>query len=157
MRLSLIPLALLTVASLAACAPTMNKRGNLLEEEQIRQIKVGATTREEVAKLLGSPTETSTFDDKVWYYIGQQTEQTSFFDPEITDQKILAIQFTPEGKVQKISRGGLKYAEAIEPNSEKTPTYGKEVSLMQQLLGNLGRPGVPGGDTQKPTGNTGHY
>ncbi|MBI3419995.1 MAG: outer membrane protein assembly factor BamE [Proteobacteria bacterium] len=157
MRLLPLALAVLTAASLAACAPVLNKRGNLLEEEQIRQIKIGETTREDVTKILGSPTQTSTFDDKIWYYIGQNTEQTSFFDPEITQQKLVAIQFTPEGKVAKISRGGLKYAENIEPNPDKTPTYGKEVSLMQQLLGNLGRPSVPGGDTNKPTGNTGHY
>ncbi|HVY13397.1 MAG TPA: outer membrane protein assembly factor BamE [Alphaproteobacteria bacterium] len=143
MHYSKLSLVALVALCLAACTPVVAKRGNMVSDEALAQVKVNESTREDVAKLLGTPTQTATFDDKTWYYIGQETEKVSFFDPEITDQKIVAVQFTPEGKVSRISRGGRKYAEEIEPNPDKTPTYGKEVSLMQQLLGNLGRPTVP--------------
>jgi outer membrane protein assembly factor BamE (lipoprotein component of BamABCDE complex) len=133
----------IAVLGLSACAPTVAKRGNMITDEQMAQIVPGTTTREEVAKNLGTPTQVSTFDNTIWYYIGQETEQISFLDPEIVDQKILAIQFTPEGVVSKLSHGDLKYAEAIEPSDDRTPTYGKEVSIMQQLMGNLGRPTIP--------------
>jgi outer membrane protein assembly factor BamE (lipoprotein component of BamABCDE complex) len=141
------PVTLLTLAFtaliLSACEPMMAKRGNIVAEDDLKQVTVGESSREDVARILGTPTQTATFDDKVWYYIGEETEKTSFFKPDITGQKIIAIQFTPEGKVQKMSRGGLKYAQEITPNPEVTPSYGKEVSLVQQLLGNLGRPTVP--------------
>ncbi len=142
MKTQLLVLALFALA-LSACTPVLAKRGNTVPDEDLKQVVVGQSSREDVARILGTPTQMSTFDDKIWYYIGQDTEKTSFFTPDVTDQKIVAIQFTPEGKVQKISQGGLKYAEAIEPNPDKTPSYGKEVSLVQQLLGNLGRPTVP--------------
>jgi outer membrane protein assembly factor BamE (lipoprotein component of BamABCDE complex) len=142
LRFPIILIALVAAIGLSACAPTVAKRGNMVDEERLKEITPGVTTREGVANILGTPTQTSTFDDKIWYYIGRTTEQTSFLAPEVKEQKIVAVQFTPEGIVQKISKGGLKYAEDVEPNSDKTPTYGREVSLVQQLLGNLGRPGI---------------
>jgi outer membrane protein assembly factor BamE (lipoprotein component of BamABCDE complex) len=144
--------AFLAVFTVSACAPTVAKRGNMITDEQVAQIVPGTTTREEVAKNLGTPTQVSTFDNTIWYYIGQETEQVSFLDPEIVSQKILAIQFTPEGVVSKTSQGDLKYAEAIEPSDGKTPTYGREVSIMQQLMGNLGRPTIPT-DNKGPGGS----
>jgi outer membrane protein assembly factor BamE (lipoprotein component of BamABCDE complex) len=141
-NLSAIVVAL-TALCLAGCTPILAKRGNIVSDDDLKQVSIGQSSREDVARILGTPTQTGTFDDKIWYYIGQETEKTSFLTPEVTDQKIVAILFTPEGKVEKISRGGLKYAETIEPNSDKTPSYGKEVSLVQQLLGNLGRPTAP--------------
>ena len=150
--LSLLALALLAL-SFSACTPVLAKRGNIVADDDVKQITIGQSSREDVARILGTPTQMSTFDDKIWYYIGEDTEKTSFFTPEITDQKIVAIQFTPEGKVEKLSRGGLKYAEDITPNPTVTPSYGKEVSLVQQLLGNLGRPTVP--KSNKVGGNGG--
>lgn len=138
-----------TLAILAACTPTVAKRGNLLDETQLSQIKVGESTREDVARVLGTPTQTGTFDDKVWYYIGQRTEQEAFFDPELKEQKVVAVEFTPEGKVSGINQSGAEKARGIEPVASKTPTYGKQMTLMQQLLGNLGRPTVPKGRGQQ--------
>src|SRR5262245_41925422 len=93
----------MAVFAVSACAPTVAKRGNMVSDEQLAQITAGVTTREEVAKNLGTPTQVSTFDDTIWYYIGQETEQVSFLDPDVVSQKIVAIQFTPEGVVSKIS------------------------------------------------------
>ncbi len=139
----ILPAVLLAAVFVTACAPVINKRGNLVETEKLDQITSGRSTREDVARILGTPTEMSTFDDKIWYYIGQTTKREAFFDPEVTEQKIVAIRFTPEGVVDKISQGGAQYAENISPNPGRTPTYGKDISLLQQLMGNLGRPRVP--------------
>jgi outer membrane protein assembly factor BamE (lipoprotein component of BamABCDE complex) len=131
--------------TLASCTPTISKRGNAIEEEQLQQITVGESSREDVAKVLGTPTQMATFDDKTWYYIGQRTEQEAFYDPELKEQKIVTVEFTPEGKVASVNQTGSELAKNIDPSSDKTPTYGKELSIVQQLLGNLGRPTVPKG------------
>ncbi len=143
--LALTTATLMIGLTVSACSPTIAKRGNAVEDAALKQIKVGESTREDVARILGTPTQMSTFDDKIWYYIGRRTEQTAFFDPELMEEKIVAIKFTPEGKVEKINESNDKYAEVIDPVSDKTPTYGKEITVMQQLLGNLGKPSIPKG------------
>lgn len=143
--LSLTTFALMVGITLVSCAPTVAKRGNNVDETALNQITVGISTREDVAKILGSPTQVATFDDKTWYYISQRTEQEAFFDPELKEQKIVTIEFTPEGKVAAIHQGGSENARTITPVADKTPTYGKELTFMQQLLGNLGKPTIPTG------------
>ncbi len=131
--------------TLASCTPTVAKRGNTIEDDQLQQIKVGESTREDVAKVLGTPTQMATFDDKTWYYIGQRTEKEAFFDPELKEQKIVTVEFTPEGKVLSVNKTGAELARNIDPASGKTPTYGKDITILQQLLGNIGRPTMPKG------------
>ncbi|NDE90915.1 MAG: outer membrane protein assembly factor BamE [Alphaproteobacteria bacterium] len=143
--LSTIAAMLMLGITLASCTPTINKRGNTIEEDQLQQIKVGESTREDVAKLLGTPTQMATFDDKTWYYIGQRTEKEAFFDPQLKEQKIVTVEFTPEGKVASINKTGAELARDVDPIKDKTPTYGKDLTIMQQLLGNIGRPTVPKG------------
>lgn len=135
--------------TLAACTPTVAKRGNTIEDDQIKQIIVGESTREDVAKLLGSPTQMATFDDKTWYYIGQRTEKEAFFDPELKEQKIVTVEFTPEGKVSSVTKSGAENSQDIDVVSAKTPTYGKNLTILQQLLGNIGRPSIPKGKEGK--------
>ena len=131
--------------TLASCTPTIAKRGNSIEEDQLKQIVVGESTREDVAKVLGTPTQMATFDDKTWYYIGQRTEKEAFFDPELKEQKIVTVEFTPEGKVSTVTKSGAEKAQDVDVVNAKTPTYGKNLTILQQLLGNIGRPSVPKG------------
>lgn len=135
--------------TLASCTPTIAKRGNTIEDDQLKQIVVGESTREDVAKVLGTPTQMATFDDKTWYYIGQRTEKEAFFDPELKEQKIVTVEFTPEGKVSSVSKSGAEKAQDIDVVSSKTPTYGKNLTILQQLLGNIGRPSIPKGKEGK--------
>ncbi len=135
--------------TLASCTPTIAKRGNAIEDDQLQQIVVGESTREDVAKVLGTPTQMATFDDKTWYYIGQRTEKEAFFDPELKEQKIVTVEFTPEGKVSSVTKSGAEKAQDIDVVSAKTPTYGKNLTILQQLLGNIGRPGIPKGKEGK--------
>lgn len=147
--LSMTTAMLMLGLTLAACTPVVAKRGSAVEEEQLMQIKVGESTREDVAKLLGTPTQMATFDDKTWYYIGQRTEQEAFYDPELKEQKIVTIEFTPEGKVASVNKSGAELARNIDPVDDKTPTYGKDLTIVQQLLGNLGHPTIPKGKDNK--------
>jgi outer membrane protein assembly factor BamE (lipoprotein component of BamABCDE complex) len=66
---------LLTIASLQGCSPTVDKRGNLPEPDKLAEIRPGATTRDEVSKILGTPSSTSIFDEKTWYYISRRTSR----------------------------------------------------------------------------------
>lgn len=134
---------LITLALLAACEPTIANRGNVLDPDKVTEVKTGSSTRENVAAILGTPTMVSTFDDKIWYYAGRQTKQYSFLDPEVLDQQAIEIRFDDQGVVTAITRLDLADARDITPVDRRTPTYGNDNTLIQQLIGNLGHP-TPG-------------
>src|ERR1044072_1807892 len=82
-----------TVAwSLAGCAPRIKQRGKKPDEDQVVQINPGVDDKNRVSELIGTPSTISTFDDRTWYYISKRTETTAFFDPDVIDQQVLAIQ-----------------------------------------------------------------
>jgi outer membrane protein assembly factor BamE (lipoprotein component of BamABCDE complex) len=123
----------------AACTPQIQLTGNLPDPKAVQEIQAGVHNRRDVASLLGSPSVVSTFQDSKWYYISQRQETTAFFAPEVVDQQVLEIRFDGEGMVQETRRYSLADAEQIDPVDRETPTEGNEFSILEQLIGNVGR------------------
>lgn len=133
-------LALTAVAlALAACTGRVDTRGNMADPEAVSQITPGESTRGTVEDLLGSPTSLATFNDQTWYYIGRKTEKVAFFRPEVLEQQVVAIHFDAGGVVDDVKIYGPEDAREVELVDRTTPTAGKELTLLQQLFGNLGR------------------
>lgn len=142
---------------LAACSPTVDSRGNLPPTSRLGQLKPGEQTREEVAQLLGTPSTLSAFGDPVWYYISYRTETTAFFKPEEVERKVLAVQFDERGFLKATRELGLADGRELVMVERETPTVGKDLTLLQQLFGNIGRfskEGQPSerGSLPSPTG-----
>lgn len=129
----------LGLLALAACAPTVNQRGNLPEPEKLAEIKPGVTNKDAVSHLLGSPSTVSTFNDKTWYYISRKTEQVSFLSPDLLDQQVVAVAFDDSGVVREIQHLGLGDGRTVDPSTRVTPSAGRELGLFEQLIGNVGR------------------
>jgi outer membrane protein assembly factor BamE (lipoprotein component of BamABCDE complex) len=136
-------LVVCALSLLAACEPTVANRGNVLDPDNLAQVKPGLTTREEVATRLGTPTEVSTFDEKVWYYIGRKTEQYSFLRPDVVQQQAVEVDFNEGGTVTAVKNLDLSQAADISPVERTTPTYGHDNTFLRQLLGDLSHP-MPG-------------
>ena len=135
-----LPLAATALAVLlSACAPNLVQRGNLPDPELLSRIQPGSQTRIQVANLLGSPSSIATFGDEVWYYISSQTQTIAFYAPEVLEQKVVAIAFDDDGRVKNVRTYGLEDAQEIEPVARITPTGGREITVLEQLIGNLGR------------------
>ena len=143
-RLGLIG-CVLAAALLAGCTPRVHVQGHISDPEALAEIKPGVQTRAEVARLLGTPSTVATFDDKRWYYITRRTETTSFYDPELVEQTITVIDFDKSGVVTQVASFAADEVRAIEPVEEESPTRGRSFGLLEQLLGNIGRPGASSG------------
>jgi outer membrane protein assembly factor BamE (lipoprotein component of BamABCDE complex) len=129
----------IALAQVAACSPTVTNHGYRLDPEVLAQVTPGVSTREQVQRLLGSPSSIGTFDGERWYYISQRTEQMSFYQSEVTAQDVVTIDFDGQGIVREVGSRDLAQAVAVAPSSDKTRTMGNELTLLQQLLGNVGR------------------
>jgi outer membrane protein assembly factor BamE (lipoprotein component of BamABCDE complex) len=138
-RTLLAAMGVVLALTAAACAPRIDQRGNKPDEDQVVQINPGVDDKNRVAELIGTPSTISTFDDRTWYYISKRTETTAFFDPDVTDQEVLAINFDENGVVQNMRVYGQEDGRTIAYVDRTTPTEGNELTLIQQLLGNLGR------------------
>jgi outer membrane protein assembly factor BamE (lipoprotein component of BamABCDE complex) len=150
-------LVLSTCAALmSACAPMVDSRGNLPDADAVLQVQPGIDDRLQVAKLLGSPSTVATFGDKTWYYISKKTSRVAFWDPTVLDQEVLMVKFDDAGVVSDMKVYGLEDAHAVTPDPNETPTSGRELTILQQLLGNLGRFGSGAGGNIFSPGGIGH-
>lgn len=130
---------LAAVLATAACGPVVRTRGNLLTDDVLARVTVGQSTAEEVVSRLGPPSTTSTFEEGVWYYVGQRTEKKAFLAPEVVERRVVKIAFTGDGRVDSIEELGLDEANEVLVVERETPTLGRQITFIEQLLGNLGR------------------
>ncbi len=144
----------LAAANLAACAPNVDQRGNLPGPDKLAQIHPGATTRDQVAKILGTPSSTGIFDDKRWYYISRRTSQVAFLDPDLLDQQVYIVNFDDKGVVQGVDHKDLQDGREIEPAPGATPAPGRELTFLEQVLGNIGRFNKGGSSSSSEGGGT---
>jgi outer membrane protein assembly factor BamE (lipoprotein component of BamABCDE complex) len=132
-------IALVLAGSLAACSKTVEQRGNQPTAEKVAEIKPGISTQEDVTRILGTPSSVGTFDDKTWYYISRRTEQLAFLTPDLVDQQVIAVSFDEQGLVREVRRHGMDERRAVTPVARSTPAAGKELSFIEQLIGNVGK------------------
>ena len=122
-----------------ACTPTQNVRGYFIDDVLIGEIKTGVDDKGSILNVLGSPSNVSTFGTDTWYYISRKIETLAFFKKTVLDQRVVAIKFDDSGVVSDVQRYESDDARAVAINERITPTRGKQLSLVQQLFGNLGR------------------
>ena len=144
-RIATIPMAFAFLLCLSACQPRITTHGFMPRNDLTAKLQPGMQNKTQVEDILGSPTIIATFDQNIWYYITQTTENESFFKPKLIDQQILALTFDETGLLSSLETKSIVDAKHIEPHSGKTPTMGRKLSIFQQLFGNFGRFGNPAG------------
>ena len=131
---------LFSATAVVSCAPAVEQRGNLPNPDKLAEIRAGSTTKDEVAKILGTPSSVSVFNnDKSWYYISRRTAQTAFFEPDVLDQQVYIVNFDDQGVVQAVGHRVLEDGKEVTPVARATPAPGRELSFLEQLIGNLGK------------------
>ncbi|KLE34702.1 outer membrane protein assembly factor BamE [Aurantiacibacter luteus] len=129
-------------AALAGCSSIPNHRGYIMDETLVASVQPGLDNQQSVRGTLGQPTMTSLFGDQVWYYVSSQTEQAPFNQPRIEEHTVLAVHFDPAGNVVSTERSGMELVERISPESDETPTLGRERGFLEDLFGNIGTVGT---------------
>tara|TARA_A100001037_G_scaffold291015_1_gene304534 strand:- start:250 stop:804 length:555 start_codon:yes stop_codon:yes gene_type:complete len=124
---------------ISACSPTMNNHGNVPDQELVKSIRIGINNREQVSAMLGTPSTIATFDQEAWYYVGTRTSRIAFFEPKLLERQVLVVRFDKKGIVRQVERLDKNSGRAFQVVDRKTPTRGKELTILEQLLGNVGR------------------
>jgi outer membrane protein assembly factor BamE (lipoprotein component of BamABCDE complex) len=135
----------------ASCNPISDNLGNRALKENVAQIQVGRTTKLEVTRLLGSPSNVAAFDPNTWYYISARQVQYAFLKPKITEQHVLRITFDESGVVREMKELGLEDVKETSYVERTTPTRGGEPGLLRSLYDTIMR----GPITRKKEGSKG--
>jgi outer membrane protein assembly factor BamE (lipoprotein component of BamABCDE complex) len=146
------------ILATAGCMSKVDVGGYVDDVDIGSHVIIGESTRDDVVEQLGSPSARSSFGDEAWYYISDRMETVAFFKPEVVDQKVTRISFNEYGYVSSIEQLDRKNAMNFRSVSRETPTEGHSMTIMEQLVGNVGRfngppsarragsiPGSPGG------------
>lgn len=139
------------ILSLVACGKRSGLRGYIFDKELADAIAPGIDNKQSVYETMGTPSMSSTFSDKTWYYISTVVRTKPLYKPKATARRVMAVSFDDKGVVEGVVNYDLKTARAINPVKDITPTRGKELNFFQQLFMNVGRfsgqqnVGSPGG------------
>lgn len=163
--LAVIFLPTLMAASVAVsgCNPVLRSHGYVpATGVKPQEINPNTDTTASVLAELGSPSVEGTFDEDVeestWYYINQVRERYAYLRPQIQEQTITAISFNADGQVTRVAEYGIEDRRVVNYQDRETPTRGRELSVLEQIFGTIGRiptdrlggqqqdvPGGPGG------------
>ena len=136
---TLIMAATITMAAgLAGCATQIQNHGQVIKEDQIETLKVGISTKRDVARTLGTPSTAATFADDRWYYISEQVVVKPMDRRTLTDRQIVIVDFGKAGKVSAITYKGKEDGRFVNTSSKTTPTQGRKLGFFEQMFNNLG-------------------
>lgn len=110
--------------------------GYQLNEETLALVPPGSS-REQVLLALGTPSTTQTQNSgaETFYYISQtKARPVAFAAPRVVDQRVMAVYLTPDGSVERIANYGLKDGKVFDFVRRVTPTGGRDLSFIGQLL-----------------------
>lgn len=130
--------ALALALGAAGCSPVVTNHGYAPPEERVAQVVAGVDTRGSVRRKLGRPVATGAFSEDGWYYVSTTVERRAFYAPEITERRIVAVSFDGRDRVVAVDRFGLEDGKVVDLETRTTPTFGRQLTILQQVLGNIG-------------------
>jgi outer membrane protein assembly factor BamE (lipoprotein component of BamABCDE complex) len=114
------------------------QRGYVVPEGALEQIPVGSS-QEQVLIVLGTPSTVATVSGEAFYYISQRAQKAAAFMPQkVVDQRVIAVYFDKERRVQRLADYGMKDGKIFDFVSRTTPTGGQELSYLTYLFKIIG-------------------
>jgi outer membrane protein assembly factor BamE (lipoprotein component of BamABCDE complex) len=138
-------------AAISGCVKNVQVIGYSPEREKFDKLEAGKTNKDSVKAELGSPSAVSTYGIETWYYISTVQESVAFLKPEVTAQKVVAIEFDSDQIVQSVRRFDESDAQEIKISKEVTTSKGHDDGVIRQILGNVGRFNTNRNDAAAPS------
>lgn len=131
-----LPVLMLVVVT-AACTPIYRDHGYAPTDADLAQVQVGQT-REQVSQAIGYPVSTGVLTESAWYYVGSRWRSYGALAPAPVTREVVAISFTPQGRVSNIERFGLERGRVVVLSRRVTESNVEGISFINQLLRNVG-------------------
>jgi outer membrane protein assembly factor BamE (lipoprotein component of BamABCDE complex) len=128
---------LLLLAPLGGCGAQIDHHGHVFMDVDTQQVQPGMS-KEQVQQAFGSPDTTSTIGGSdAFYYISTTQKTYAFFKPWEIDRQVIAVYFDQKASVQQVAHYGMQDGIVVNFASGETPARGKDMTIVEQILGNV--------------------
>ncbi len=117
----------------------LSQKGYIINKDDLSNVSIGLTNKENTIKHLGYPLNKSYFDDNIWIYYSYTIKEVLFFKPQIKDQKVLIIEFDKDSElVKNLSLYNIK------SDKNQTLDIGSDINkdksnAIKDILNNIGQ------------------
>jgi outer membrane protein assembly factor BamE (lipoprotein component of BamABCDE complex) len=125
--------------ALGGCEGRVATHGDAIDPIDLARLVPAKSSKADVISVLGSPSSIALFDDRTWYYISDRERTLAFLAPETLERQVVALTFDEQGVLQSVDTFGVERSREVEIVSRETPSFGQSPTVIQQMLGNLGR------------------
>jgi outer membrane protein assembly factor BamE (lipoprotein component of BamABCDE complex) len=123
---------------LGGCFGETFQRGYIIPDGALEQIPIGSS-QEQVLIVLGTPSTVATVSGEAFYYISQRAERSvAFLQPNLVDQRVVAVYFDRNRRVERLANYGLKDGKVFDYVKQQTPTASRDQGILKSLFRNLG-------------------
>lgn len=126
------------LALAAGCAREIDVHGYAPAPAEVAEIQVGQDTRSSVRQKIGRPSVTGVFTPDSWYYVSTEIENYLFYEPKVASRRVVAVTFDQNDLVASVNEYGMEDGRVVDLATRTTPTLGRELTILQQILGNIG-------------------
>ena len=129
----------LILFTLFGCIRNTSQKGFIFNEDDFSKINVNLTNKENVISAIGYPNLKSNFNENIWYYYSYKMKEILFFKPNISQQKLLIIEFDPETSIVKNKYVYNIDANDFEINDVKQSNSDEKKNILKDIFNNIGR------------------
>ena len=130
---------LFTVLIVSGCADRVQTYGHILKEQDIAQLKIGISSKNDVLATLGTPSTIATFSKTRWYYLSALVTTKQFDEKKLDSRKVLILDFDESGILSNLIQKGKDDGYHIDPSPKNTRTQGEKLGVVEQIFDNLGQ------------------
>ena len=129
----------LGLGAIGGCGDRVSSHGHIINENELKQLNIGTTTRADILDILGQPSFKGAFNAQKLYYSSQVMLQP-IASVKQTQKRIVYI-FTLDAKNihQSIHLRTEEHGLQIAYIDDKTPTPGDTYGILEQIFSNLKR------------------
>ena len=127
------------LAAVGGCGDRVSSHGHIINENELKQINIGTTTRADILDMLGQPSFKGAFDAQKLYYSSQVMLQPVASTKQTQTRLVYIFTLDDNNILQSIDLINKEDGLQIAHIDEKTPTPGDTFGILEQIFSNLKR------------------
>ena len=131
--------ASLGLAAVQGCGDRISSHGHIINENELKQINVGTTTKADILDMLGQPSFNGAFDTQKLYYSSQVMLQPVASTKQTQKRIVYIFTLNDDNILQSIDLINKEDGFRIAHIDDRTPTPGDTFGILEQVFSNLRR------------------